>query len=361
MTLHFSEEQLRITNLILVHRLPDIADYFDVRVDLHYNFYSCSCFVHNGDCQSALTIYTRGHTTIGNWRCYTRKCHQNYPKNCIGLVWGALENKHNKKFKFLQILKWIEKFINKEISKLTPEDIPEELQNPTPCENVRSNKVISNKIIQQKLKIPSLYFVNRGFSKSTLCYFNVGFCNTPKKPMYKRSVVPIYDEFSNCIGCTGRSIYPHCKKCESYHCSYYKCPETTYRHLYAKWKNSKGLPLSQILYHWDKASKLIEHCNNSIIIVEGPPDVWKVYEAGFKNVVGLLTSSMSDKQQILIEQSRVRNIVTLLDNDEAGNICREEIKARFGSRYNIINPSYSYHDPGETPTLELRDILNGTC
>jgi len=73
-----------------------------------------------------------------------------------------------------------------------------------------------------------------------------------------------------------------------------------------------------------------------VFVVEGQLDVIKASEIGFKNIVGLGTSSMSIYQYCLISRY-CNNIHLLLDNDVAGRKGRERIIQAFGRTANIRN------------------------
>jgi DNA primase len=75
---------------------------------------------------------------------------------------------------------------------------------------------------------------------------------------------------------------------------------------------------------------------NCVYVVEGQFDVIKAVEKGFKNIVALGTSNMSNYQFSVISRY-TDNIFLLLDNDNAGEKGRKAIINRFGKFANIQN------------------------
>jgi DNA primase len=71
-----------------------------------------------------------------------------------------------------------------------------------------------------------------------------------------------------------------------------------------------------------------------VFVVEGQFDVIKAMEKGFRNIVALGNSSMSDYQFSVISRY-TSNICLLLDNDVAGDKGRKRIIKKFGEFANI--------------------------
>ena len=119
-----------------------------------------------------------------------------------------------------------------------------------------------------------------------------------KKQMRNRVVAPVYDDDFECmVGCVGRIMH------EDYNGR--------------KWVNSKKFYAGAWLYgYWLSR----EHIKNSrmAVLVEGQGDVWRLWEAGIKNVVGMFGSGLTDTQIRILETSGATTLVLLPDNDEAG-------------------------------------------
>ena len=66
---------------------------------------------------------------------------------------------------------------------------------------------------------------------------------------------------------------------------------------------------------------------NKLVVVEGFTDVWRVLQAGFKKVVGIMGSSVSEEQitQILDLVREGGSVFIMTDNDKAGNRLATEL------------------------------------
>ena len=80
-----------------------------------------------------------------------------------------------------------------------------------------------------------------------------------------------------------------------------------------KWKLPTGLPRSELLFNWHRAQPA--H-HSTLIVVEGPFDAMRVWQAGHPNVVALLGSSPTPAQVHRLAQ--VEALVIMLDADGAG-------------------------------------------
>ena len=91
------------------------------------------------------------------------------------------------------------------------------------------------------------------------------------------------------------------------------------------------------------------------MLVEGQGDVWRLYEAGILNCVGLFGCSITDTQLVKLESSGAMSLVVLMDNDEAGKKAREQITSKCERLFNIYFPEMEEHnkDVGE---MNVEDI-----
>jgi DNA primase len=196
---------------------------------------------------------------------------------------------------------------------------------------------ISRETVISGLEIPSKYFIDkRQYKPETLVAFDIGECYNPNKQMFNRAVVPVYDENHNYIGCVGRSLDDDNKK--------------------YKWVNSKGFKKSCYLYGLWIAKPYIEK-TSTVILVEGQGDVWRLYEAGIKNSVGIFGADLSDDQLITLESLSIFNVVILTDTDEAGTKAANSIIQKCGRRFNYYRPKISTKDVGEMTIEQIESEL----
>jgi DNA primase len=235
----------------------------------------CQCPIHGGDNASAFSFNFEN-----GWRCWTHNCHEDYPKGLIGLIMAVdkceLDEAKQKLAKYLE---------NQSV-----EDIGKIEFKRT----VKTNKIFDSSVLPKDNY--SKYFEKRGFSKNTMEKFQCFECLNKNKTLYNRAVVPIFDDENNLVAFTGRSI------------------ETSF----IKWLHQpKSFYKSNILYNLNNSKRYLLRLK-TVIIVEGPMDVWRLHEAGIYNVVALLGTSISYEQIKLIKKYNVKKVVILFDPDHAG-------------------------------------------
>lgn len=338
-------------SISVIDNIESILEHFGITEYNRYtNRISCPCPVHEGDRDEGFSILTEG---VGNWRCFTHFCHHDYTGSIIGLIRALLSKKEQKEVSFKDAIKWIAEYLN--IERSQPDHKNDTLLSYYTHKRVEKRDSIIPKESILNLEIPSPYFLKRGFSKEILQKYNVGLCMERNKQMYKRSVVPIYDEnYKYIVGCTGRSIYEECKKCKQFHHLKQQCPNKP--NIYCKWKNSKGFLRDNHLYNYWFAKPFIEK-SMTAIIVEGQGDVWSLEEAGIHVGLGIMGDSITSKQFELLNKTGIINLVFALDNDKAGTKSRERLYNLFCGLYNIKFLDIPKKDFGEMNRKEIKDFI----
>lgn len=227
--------------------------------------FRCQCPVHGGNGNSfAYYSNTR------SWKCWSNCCHELNGGDLIGLVSSCTGCSREEARQRLNL-----PIIGKRVRKST---------------NETGNKKLDKAIIEKDYASP--YFEGRGFKPETIKYFMSFECSDPKQQMYNRAVIPIFDEENNLIGLTGR----------------------TTKFSIIKW------------FHWPmglKKSKVLYNLNNvkdadTVILVEGPLDVWKLYECGITNAVAILGTEISNFQILMLKKYGIKKVILMLDPDAAG-------------------------------------------
>jgi 5S rRNA maturation endonuclease (ribonuclease M5) len=327
-----------------------------------------SCPVHGGDNESALNIYHQGDSYRGNWKCRTHQCEETFKGSIIGFIRGCLSHNTYGWVKsgdnicsFKEALDFATAFIREDFSNIK---ISRKAKEKTAFVNTvkyisdnnqDNSPKISKDVIRKSLSIPSDYFLNRGFSSLTLNNYDVGDCLAQGKEMHGRAVVPIYDQdFKYMVGCTGRSIYEKCSQCKSYHDPKTNCPTPDSLWKYSKWKHNTGFKTQEHLYNFWIAQHRIKE-TSCVILVESPGNVWRLSEAGIINAVAVFGSSLSDRQKMILDTSGAMTIITIMDNDEAGQKAAIQIKHKCEKTYNIKNISPSKED---IASMSIEEINN---
>ena len=123
-----------------------------------------------------------------------------------------------------------------------------------------------------------------------------------------------------------------------------------------KYLFSSGLKKTDYLYNYDNAIKVSQN-THALFLVEGQGDVWKLYEAGIKNAVGLFGKDLSESQKGLLIQSGVSDIVILTDNDQAGREGRMKIQRELSRMFNLIYPPMLKKDVGDMTVEQIKEYI----
>jgi 5S rRNA maturation endonuclease (ribonuclease M5) len=318
--------------------------------------------VHGGDNPAAWNMYPEGDDVRGIWFCHTHGCHQKWKKTLVGFVHGILSNSSRRTLKWTEAVDWMVDFLGyKHLGEIkTPDKATLERQrynNMARRFNImpssRSQKTWVPKDYRKAVTIPSQYYVDRGYEESTVERYDVGFAKRTN-----RSVVPIYDsEHKVIVGMTARSHWDQCDKCHYYHKPEQECPTRIVDQINAcKWKNSPGFEAAHHLYNlWFARQAIMD--SSTIILVEGPGDVWRLEEAGIKNSVAIFGTDLSEEQLTLIESSWAMNVIVLTDNDKAGREAAENIKGKLQRTHRLYFPTLEADDVGALQTDQVTDDI----
>jgi len=172
---------------------------------------------------------------------------------------------------------------------------------------------------------PHQYLLKRGFSQSTIDYFQCGYTKDYFGSGYnnqERITIPGHDEYGNICGFIGRTPI-----------------DATPKYLY-----TPGYPKSHTMFNLHRAKEF-----DSLILVEGSLDVMMLHELDKPNACAILGASLSHEQlQLCLKYTDT--LYLMFDNDKAG---RNANKIALEMTKNIINvfhvPLGDLKDPGEIP------------
>lgn len=272
------------------------------------------------------------------WRCWTRSCHEDYKTDIFGFIKGLLHTDS-----FSEVLKHISKLYDLNGARKSGAITP--VYDNVNCDSIDNNKDIFNTIVttvrrnkaytignnktlqHAELKTgstPSAYFISRGYREETLRFFGIQDSTEKDGPLKYRAIIPINFN-NNYVGYIARA---------------------TKEWLQPKYIFSEGIRKTDYLYNYDNA---IESANqiNCMWLVEGQGDVWRLWECGVKNVVGLFGKDISDEQRKLLLSSGVTTLVILTDNDPAGRESKIKIKRDLGRLFKLIFPKMYTKDLGD--------------
>lgn len=268
------------------------------------------------------------------WRCWTRGCHDHYDGNIWGFIKGLLDTES-----FSDVLKYVSKLYDLNGARKNEHTIPvadnvnadnHNSNFNTIITTIRRNKTHScanNKALRyDELKsgtTPSAYFISRGYREETLRFFGVQDSTDREGPLKHRAIIPIKFN-NNYVGYIARA---------------------TKEWLQPKYIFSEGIKKTDYLYNYDNAID-VAHKTNCMWLVEGQGDVWRLWECGVHNVVGLFGKDISGEQRKLLLSTGVTTLIILTDNDQAGRESKIKIKRDLGRLFKLIFPKMHTKDLG---------------
>lgn len=365
---YFDQNKIETIAINLSYKYDDLFEALGISLSKTSKMYIGRCPIHGGDNAGALNLYIDGYAVRGYWKCRTHHCETVFKQTIIGFVRGVLSHQYknwltkedtSKMYSFKDTIDWICKFLGQNINNIQVNE--QEIEGKKFIAQVNSMVKTKKKesgltrlAVRKLLKIPSEFFLQKGYKQETLDNFDVGLCDTVGKEMYGRVVVPIYDHDKQfMIACTGRSIYPLCDNCNYYHNIREACPlnDNLASLKYSKWRNNHNSNINSYLYNYWNAKKYIRE-TGYVILVEGPADVWRLEELGIKNSVAIFGTEITDEQQVILEMSGALSVVVLLDMDSPGREGTTKIANKLDRSYRVYTPELSVNDPGDL-TAEL--------
>jgi 5S rRNA maturation endonuclease (ribonuclease M5) len=333
----------------LGERLDEIFDALDIFLSYDRGRYTGCCPIHGGNNQSAFVVHDDHDELPGKWRCYTQKCHNHFPNmSAIGLIRGVLSSqKHgweaegDTKVSHKEAVDFALKFLGMDIngiakSSLRDDDLQfmDTVRILTKRAITEAKPLCTRERFRSHVRIPSSYYLARGYSPEILDTYDVGFCDDPGSSLYGRVAVPVYDmNHKMVLGCVGRTPDPDKSK--------------------ARWICSRDFTDKLHLYNYWRSRPHIEK-SKCVVIVEGAGDVWRLEEAGVRNSVALFGSGVSGQQRQMFN-SIMGTFIVLTDNDDAGEIAFSEIE-ELCIHANVIRyrvPDH-YKDVGEMSADQVR-------
>jgi DNA primase len=173
------------------------------------------------------------------------------------------------------------------------------------------------------------YFKKRYITPETVKHFGLGYAN--KGIMKSRICIPIHDQNGNLVAYAGRALDEKLAEDEGK----YKLPVAFHKSL--------------VLFNFHRICDF-----NTLILVEGFFDCFKVHQAGFPNVCALMGTAMSEFHEKLILE-HFNNIVLMLDNDPAGIKCTKDILNRFYDK--IFIRTVKLDNVGKSQPHEVERVL----
>lgn len=183
------------------------------------------------------------------------------------------------------------------------------------------------------------YLENRGITQKSIERFRLGY-----DVLSDRISIPLFDSSENLVGIKARSIHEDNK------------PKYIYLGDNKGPKRKYGFPVldtKRFVYNLN----FVKNNYSSLIVVEGELNAIYLDQAGFSNAVALGGSKISE-HQINILLYFAKEIILFLDDDEAGNKCKNEIYKRMNDYMPILQTGSHDGDPGSMSVEECVRIIS---
>ncbi len=157
------------------------------------------------------------------------------------------------------------------------------------------------------------YLLGRGFTKETIAHFELGYAS--RGLMQGRIAIPLRNPKGELIGYAGRIVDD----------SLITGDNPKYRFPSARDHEGKRYDFCKSLFLYN--GNAIETPAENLIIVEGFPSVWWLWQCQFAHTVGLMASTSSPEQALLIVGMVPRRgrIWIMTDGNQAGRYCAETL------------------------------------
>jgi len=360
----FSTQDISFIQDRACERVVEIFDALGLEYIERHDYLQAACPVHGGDNQRAMFWAIRSN----HWQCKTRGCHRDPitgPSTSIfGLVRGAMTRTTEKRWNFQQAVNFVAQVLGLEqyhVDASTAQDI----EIAKIVKQHRKKQVamqgcgIPLATMVSHLKPDQVYYPNRGISPEIIARYHISFCNTENKPMYKRAFFPILDVTGRYImGWSGRSIYDKCPHCKMHHHPERStCPDSRYSGIYTKWKHSKDFHGELCLYNIWYAKHFISK-TGTVILCEGPGDVWAYEAAGIRNSVAVLGLNISRQQRLMLQNAGALTVVCTFDNDDAGREAMIRLEKQLTHYFRVfcVTPT-TVGDVGDMLTSDIAEKI----
>ena len=313
-----------------------ILDSFGVEHEVFGDNIYCKCPIHEGsDNDRGFSISTDKLV----WKCWTRDCESVYGRDIFGLVRGILSSQSTEEASFGDALKYMCSAlgIKGDNKKAPKKERPDEFVELVNMFSKHSGPQGPKSIEIKKYDLqPSKYFSSRGFRAETLEHFGVGDCYDKNSDMYQRAVIPIRTPSGDLFAYLGRAIKDYIKP---------------------KFLFTSGFDKRFFLYNLDLAIHRARE-TSTLLITEGQGDVWKLFEYGASNAVGIFGKTITKQQENEMLKNGITKLVILTDNDQAGREAKIKIQRSLSRNFTLIFPRFSRKDIGDMNKEQARNVLS---
>lgn len=250
-----------------------------------------TCIIHGGDNTTAFRFNKETKT----WVCFTHKCHEVHGNDVIGLIKAVLG------LDFIGAVNYLKSIVGDIDDSVDYVEIKRKREMDDFINSYNDGISVPKNVSEDSLKsfkrLRSNYFLNHGFLKETLDYFEIS-GGWKDKYGFIRDIIPIRDDDCNLVAYSLRDIR-----------------EDVYNED-DKYLLTPGFNKQNCLYNLHNAQRYSNGL--PLIVVEGFKSVWRLYEYGIYNVVSSMGSKITEGQQYLLYTYAINGVVVMFDNDIPG-------------------------------------------
>jgi len=287
------------------------------------------------------------------WQCFSNRCHQINGSDVFALVQSV------KGCSFKESLQWILDVIGTGIDEVKELDSAEAKR----MEQVirKRSQLVKHKKMEEDLMrhlTPSTYFQDRGFSSDVVKEFGCG-GQWHKSGTYgeNRVVVPVYDPID------GYLVAFTCRLLDDSLIEPWR-PKWCHALNFAEMRKKSAdrtdeerFHASSVLFNLHRAKEYMGE-SKTIIVVEGPGDVMRMWEAGLKNTVACLGTGFSKHHRTLLHKVGCHRVVNATDGDDAGQKARNAMEKMCNNYFQFASVELENgKDPGDHSPAQLRLIF----
>ena len=284
------------------------------------------CIVHGGDNRTAFRFNKETRT----WVCFTRKCHEVFGNDIIGLI------KATQKIDFVEAVEYLQRLVG-DVGSVDYNRFKRRVEMDSFMrsydETTIKPKSVNDNSLKSFMEYRSAHFIKEGFDKNTLDLFEVAGGWKDKHGLI-RDIIPIRDDIGQLVAYSLRDL----RDIDDDSGKYILTP---------------GFDKDNCLYNLNIARKYGKEL--PIIVVEGFKSVWRLHDYGINNVVAVMGSKIVEGQQQLLIQYAHKGIVIFFDNDEAGVLGVEKALKDLGDKLDV-RPVFIQEVDGNGKGLDPADL-----
>jgi DNA primase len=298
-----------------------------------------ACPFHGGSDKSSFSI----DLNTGHWACFSSHCHMGY-SDIVGLVQLSLQCNFIDAVMFLATLCGIN--LSDDYSKVAhiasvKKDLSDYVRRSEKISTEMDLCTIYNveELVYGWVQNRTDYFYNKGYSQEIQDYFEIGY--RVDKYGTPRACFPIRDNDGRIVGWDGRRLDGHDERMR-----YFAEPP--------------GLPKGKILYNYYCAKEFIPQANGYLFLVEGYKACWSMVMAGYLNTAACMGAGIQGEQgSILTQNLFLKNLVLILDGDDAGRNGSRRAKSNLGYFCDItVIDMPDKEDPSTLDNRHLHQIIS---